>query len=321
VASFSASGVSVISTTYVSATSLTVKVAIAANATLGAGNVTVTTDGGTDTCTGCLTIDARPTITTISPGPVPGATTTLTVTGTGFQSGLAVKSTVPGATFGSVSDQSATSFQIPITIPAGTARGTYTLTVTNPDGGAVTKNLVLPPVPTVTGASPNPVLANTPTKSLTVTGTGFDTTSVASFSASGVSVISTTYVSATSLTVKVAIAANATLGAGNVTVTTDGGTDTCTGCLTIDARPTITTISPAPAPGATTTLTVTGTGFQSGLVVTSTVPGATFGSVSNQSATTFQVAITIPAGTSAGSYTLSVTNPDTGKATKPITVS
>ena len=118
-----------------------------------------------------------------------------------------------------------------------------------------------------------------------------------------------------------AISATATQGAGNVTVTTDGGAGTCTGCLTIDARPTITTVSPVPAAGATTPLTVVGTGFQSGLVVTSTVPGATFGAVSGQSATTFQVSITVPVGTTPGSYVLTVTNPDGGKVNKTITVS
>ncbi|MGA2838280.1 MAG: hypothetical protein ABSF84_16970 [Acidimicrobiales bacterium] len=319
--SFSASGISVVSTTYVSASKLTVKVDIAPTATLGAGDVTVTTDGGSATCTGCLTVDAVPMITTITPKPAIGATTTLTVTGTGFQAGLVVTSTVPGATFGSVSGSSATTFQVPITIPSGTSAGTYTLTVTNPDGGKVSKSITVPPVPTVTASSPNVVLANTTGKILTISGTGFDSTSVASFSASGISVVSTTYVSPTKLTAKVDIASTATLGAGNVTVTTDGGAGTCTGCLTVDARPTITTISPKPAPGTTTTLTVTGTGFQAGLVVTSTVPGATIGSVSGSSATTFQVPITIPSGTSAGTYTLTVTNPDGGKVSKSMTVS
>jgi hypothetical protein len=54
--------------------------------------------------------------------------------------------------------------------------------------------------------------------------------------------------------------------------------------------------------------------------VTSTVPGATFGAVSGQTATTFGVSITIPGSTTAGTYTLTVTNPDGGKVTHNITV-
>jgi hypothetical protein len=60
---------------------------------------------------------------------------------------------------------------------------------------------------------------------------------------------------------------------------------------------------------------------QAKLVVTSTVTGATFSAVRSQTATAFDVSITIPASTKAGSYTLTVTNPDGGKATKSITVS
>lgn len=89
----------------------------------------------------------------------------------------------------------------------------------------------------------------------------------------------------------------------------------------MDALPTIKKITPVPTVGATTTLTVTGTGFQSGLAVTSTVPGATFGAVTGQTATTFQVAITVPGTDTSGSYKLTVTNPDGGKAAKALTVS
>ena len=67
----------------------------------------------------------------------------LTVTGTGFQAGLGVASTVPGATFGPITAQTATTFNVQITIPGTTAAGTYKLTVTNPDGGKGTKTLTV----------------------------------------------------------------------------------------------------------------------------------------------------------------------------------
>jgi hypothetical protein len=69
--------------------------------------------------------------------------TNVTVTGTGFQASLAVTTTIPGATLGAPTSVSATSFQIQITVPGGTAPATYKLSVTNPDAGKGTTNVVV----------------------------------------------------------------------------------------------------------------------------------------------------------------------------------
>jgi hypothetical protein len=62
-------------------------------------------------------------------------------------------------------------------------------------------------------------------------------------------------------------------------------------------------------------VTVKGTGFQTGLQVTTPIPGATVGAVGSLTATSFTVPITVPSGTASGNYSLTVTNPDGGKAT------
>jgi hypothetical protein len=204
-----------------------------------------------------------------------------------------------------------------------TATGTYPVTVTLSDQFGTTETVTssavvtLPPAPTVTAVSPSTVVQNH-SATLTLTGTEFttDNSATVAFSAAGVTVSSVTWKSATELTVKVAIAKTATAGVGNVSVTTPGGTGTCTGCLTIDALPTIKSIAGGPlVPGATTTVTVKGTGFQTGLAVTTDIVGATVGTPSSVTATSFSVAITVPSGTSAGNDTLTVTNPDGGKVT------
>jgi hypothetical protein len=156
---------------------------------------------------------------------------------------------------------------------------------------------------------------------LAVSGTGMTDDAVPSFSAAGIIVESTTYDSPTKLTVKVAVGATVPIGPGNVTITTDVGAGTCTGCLTVDAAPKITKITPVPAHGTSTVLTVVGTGFQFGLVVTTTVPGATLGAVTGATATTFTVQITIPGTTVPGTYSLTATNPDGGRSTRDLTVS
>jgi Quinohemoprotein amine dehydrogenase, alpha subunit domain III len=191
--------------------------------------------------------------------------------------------------------------------------------VTDSDGTtlAVTSKATVhvAPVPGVTAVSP-PTVVQGGSANLVVTGTGFTDDSAVSFSASGITTDSVTFVKSTELKVTIDLAANATTGAGNVSVTTDGGTGTCTGCLTVDAAPKVTGASPSLPPGLTTTVTVTGSGFQTGLTAATSIPGATVGTPTSVSANSFTVAITVPGGTTAGTYKLTVTNPDGGKGTK-----
>ena len=215
-----------------------------------------------------------------------------------------------------------------------TTTGTFTVSTTVSDQLGTTRTItssatvVVPPAPTVTAVSPADVVqGSSPTKptkaTLTLTGTEFTNNATVSFSETGITVTSTTWKSATTLSVGVSVASSAAPGAVNVTVTTVGGQGTCTGCLTIDAQPTVTSVSPPLVPGSATTVTVDGTGFQSGLTVTTNIAGATVGAPSSITATSFQVTITVPPGTAAKStYDLTVTNPDHGKVTyKHLTVS
>jgi hypothetical protein len=321
VPSFSAAGITVVSKAFVSSTTVKVKVTVGAATPVGPTDVTVTTAAGAGTCTGCLSINPVPKVTTIAPVPALGKSTLLTVTGSGFQAGLVPTTTIPGATFGAVTGQTATTFQVQLTVPLTDVAGNYNIVITNPDGGKATKLVAVPPVPTVTSVAPNAIGAASTGVVLTVTGTGFNATEVPTFSVAGFKVVTKTYVSPTTITLKVNTTATTPLGAATVTITTSGGAGACVGCLTVDAAPKITKINPVPAHGASTVLTVTGTGLQAGLVVTSTVPGATFGPVTGQNATTFQVQITIPPSTVAGTYNLVVINPDGGKVTKAISVS
>jgi hypothetical protein len=120
--------------------------------------------------------------------------------------------------------------------------------------------------------------------------------------------------------VGVTIASFASLGAHNVIVTTAGGTATCTGCLSIDRAPRPRAVSPRPPHGNTTTVTVTGSDFKTGLSVNTTITGATLGPPTNITATSFQIAITVPAADSPGDYKLIVINRDHGRGSTSVTV-
>jgi uncharacterized membrane protein len=136
------------------------------------------------------------------------------------------------------------------------------------------------------------------------------------FSNSSVTVVSVTYKSTKSLRVEIDIAKTAPTGAGNITVNTPGGNGTCTGCLAVDAPPKVTSVSPPLTPGMTTTVTVTRTGFQNGLTVSTRIERAAVGAPTSITATSFSVAITVPANTPAGSsFHLTVSNPDGGTVT------
>jgi hypothetical protein len=210
-----------------------------------------------------------------------------------------------------------------------TTPGTYTVTVTIADNNGTTQVVTLKaevataPVPTVTSVSPDQVVAgNAKQYKLTLTGTGFTALGESvGVSATGITVESVTFSSATKLIATVKVAASATLGAGNVSVTTPGGTGTCAGCLTVDQPPKPTGVTPPLVPGSATTVSVTGSGFQAGLTVKTSITGATVGTPTNVTPTSFTAKITVPPGTGAGGYTLTVTNPDGGTGKVKGTVS
>ena len=131
------------SVTVNSPTSLQVKLTAASNAAVGPRNITVIEPGPVaDTCSACLTIDPGPAISNLTPNSIPnGTTATVVVSGSNFVSGLKVTTTIPGATVGTPANVTSTSFSVPVTVAAGTAAGTYSLRVINPDHGAISAKI------------------------------------------------------------------------------------------------------------------------------------------------------------------------------------
>ena len=107
--SFSGTGITVNSTTFVSATQVTASITIAAGAATGARTVTVTNpDGG-------------------------AGTLTVTITGTGLQSGITVSFSGGFTTSGVITLGGSTQISVPVS--ATNSQNIYNLTITNPDGG------------------------------------------------------------------------------------------------------------------------------------------------------------------------------------------
>ena len=317
-AAFSTNGITVNSTTFNSATSLTVNVSISGSATPGTRTITVTNgDGSTATSGSIFTVNAAPTVTAVSPtSRGEGATAqNLTVTGTGFQSGATTTFSGTGITVNSTTFVNATTLTVNVTIGGSATVGTSTITVTNPDAGSATSGSIFTvnAAPTVTAVSPTSRDAGAVSQSLTVTGTGFVSGATTSFSGSNITVNSTTFVNATTLTVNISISSGALVGTRAITVTNpDAGNGTSGSIFTVNAAPTVTAVSPTSrdAGAVNQNLTITGTNFITGATVAFSTNGITVNSTTFNSATSLSVNISIASGATVGTRTITVTNGD-----------
>ena len=315
---FSTNGITVNSTTFNSATSLTVNVSISGSATPGTRTITVTNgDGSTATSGSIFTVNAAPTVTAVSPtSRGEGATAqNLTVTGTGFQSGATTTFSGTGITVNSTTFVNATTLTVNVTIGGSATVGTSTITVTNPDAGSATSGSIFTvnAAPTVTAVSPTSRDAGAVSQSLTVTGTGFVSGATTSFSGSNITVNSTTFVNATTLTVNISISSGALVGTRAITVTNpDAGNGTSGSIFTVNAAPTVTAVSPTSrdAGAVNQNLTITGTNFITGATAAFSTNGITVNSTTFNSATSLSVNISIASGATVGTRTITVTNGD-----------
>jgi hypothetical protein len=294
----------------VTVTSSTQLTATAPAGIAGAVGLTVTTPNGTSpaTATDQYSYDPVPTVTAIGPavGPAVGGTT-VTVTGSGFVTGMTVNFGA-GHPASSVSVISSTS--LTASSPAGST-GAVDVTVVTPGGGSATSaadRFSYVTIPTVSAVSVNAGPTGGGTV-VTVTGTNFvpGATSVwfGANAATGVTVNSTTSVTATS--------PPGGQGSIDITVATPGGTSVTSGGdrFTYDPPPAVTGLGTS---GGTlnggTAVTISGTGFVTGATSVSFGAGHPAESVTVNSTTsvtatspaepegTVDIIVTTPNGTS-----------------------
>ncbi|MGA2715763.1 MAG: protease pro-enzyme activation domain-containing protein [Bryobacteraceae bacterium] len=120
-----------------------------------------------------------PVIASLAPNPMPGSASsqTLTIIGSGFQSGLKVVLTSSGSstTYQGSQVASVTASQIQVSVNVGVAASTWSVQVTSngksSNSVALTVNALPPPV--VSSLGPNPMTASTSSQTLTINGSGF----------------------------------------------------------------------------------------------------------------------------------------------------
>ena len=224
---FSGTGITVNSVTRVSSVQLTVNLSVDPAAATGARSVMVVNpDGGRSTALAAFTINAAPTITSLSPSTRgQGASNeNIVITGSNFGSGTWANSSVTfsgtGITVNSVSRTDSTHLTVNISVAAGAATGARDVTVRNTDGGRATKSggFTVAAGPTITSLSPNSRGQGATSQVIVVTGTNFASgswpTSAVAFSGSGITVNSVTRTDASHLSVNVSISATPRSGRG-----------------------------------------------------------------------------------------------------------
>jgi hypothetical protein len=217
----SGTGVTLSKVSVVNATTISASATVSSSAAPGVRNITVTDSQGSGVCTGCLTIDPRPTVTSASPSGVSqGAAGSVTFTGSGFVTGATIKVTGPATTVKAtkVTVSTSSTLSATITVPAAAPLGAYTVTVTNADGGkgTCTNCLSVIAAPTLTGISPSSVAPGT-TKSVVISGTGFATGATLK-GPSGVTFSKIVIVNSTTITASMKVASTATAGS-NLAIT------------------------------------------------------------------------------------------------------
>jgi IPT/TIG domain len=174
------------------------------------------------------------------------------------------------------------------------------------------------PAPVVSSITPSTVTAGTPDTIITVSGTGFISSSLVQWNNAA---LATTFVSSTQL--KATLPAANLAGSSTAAVSVQnpapgGGTSPATTFTVSSPTPaisSISSISPQVVPtGAAATITITGTGFESNSVVmwNNSARPTTF-----VSATSLQVALTATDLQSQGTGSLVVNNPGPGASTSP----
>jgi hypothetical protein len=313
--------------------------------------------GDTGVVADAFSVTATPTITSVSPSPIYEGTgaNTVTVVGTGFETGATVSFVADSngtPLTASVTSIAANGKSIVLSVTptnptnsAAAAVSTYTLTVSNPDGGSAT-NDTFAVTNGIQEVSPSAVAGTTQVSSdsVTLTGSGFEAGLTAVFSGSAACDAN----SATPADDTGEIT-NLTVGAvtGNSAILTFNETGLTTGeCTIATTNPTvggngitytsaagalgigesgevapIVTSSTAPttavAVGSTNTpVTLVGTGFSLYSELASTATGVTFSAPTGSTGTTITAPVSVAAGATAGAVPVTVSND--GAASTPL---
>lgn len=313
-------------TTFVSSTTLTAVIPASSLLTAGTFPVRVwdvdrggySNDFGftVNTVTGSVV----PTLSALSPNVLPAGSSATVVTLTGANFLNTSRVLIDGVDPGTAQYVSPT--QLRVTVPAAqlATQGTLQVTVNNPAAGGGTSG-ALPltvgnPVPALASVTPNSAPMGSTDTTVALVGSGFV---AASRVYSGGTLLSTTFVSATQLTAIVPASLLTAASTRQIQVRNPAPAGGQSNTLpftttTVNAVPTLTSVTPAQigAGASTFNMTLTGTGFAAGAVA---YFGATALTTNVQSAASATAAVPAALVATAGSVSVTLVNPAPGGGT------
>ena len=287
---------------------------------------------GTSTCTCTLTVVASaPSITSVSPDDrgAGAQDETIVITGTNFYPGAKVEFDNAGITL--VSAPVVTPTQITVVVDVAStafnpanALDPEQVKVTNTDGLFDEAAFTVNRGPGVVSVSPVARAQGT-ASTVTVNGSNFTEGAQILLSGTGVTVGPVTFTDSQvpdsdKLAATFTVAGDALTGARTVTIENpDGGLGTCATCtFTVNAKPTVTGVSPAKgARGATPSVTIRGTNFAATPTVTVSGTGVPVTNVTVVDPTTITATLSPAANADLTTRDVTVTNTDGGTATLP----
>jgi len=212
----------------VNASSITATLTIAAGASTGAYNVTVTTSAGTSNASTFTVNSVVPAITSIGPSSgTPGQAVPVTITGANFLAGATLSISGTGVTAGSVQVINAASITATLAIAPSAPNGAYNVTVTTSAGTSNAATFTVHPAasgpPTITGIAP-PSGALGQVVQITISGTNFVPGATVWVHGPGVTQGNFVVLNSTTMTAVLTILNTATVGTDIVTVKTPAGT-------------------------------------------------------------------------------------------------
>ncbi|HEX8004658.1 MAG TPA: fibronectin type III domain-containing protein [Mycobacteriales bacterium] len=289
-----------------------------------------TSNPGVGTCTCKLNVVASaPTVTSVAPSSVGAGADdkTIVITGTNFLPGADVLFSNSGVTVVGNPVVTPTKITAVIDVASDAAeppavQDASVVTVRNTDGQTDDADFDVTPAPAPTSLSPASRGQGT-TTTVTLSGDDFADGATITVSGTGVTVGSATFADGgplptakDTLTATLTVANDAATGARTLTVhNPDGGQGSCS-CLTVNAKPTITSVTPAKGARETApSVTIAGSGFAADAVVNAGAGITT--AVTNTTAQALTVTFTIAADAARTTRDVIVTNTDGGTATLP----
>ncbi|NQX02985.1 IPT/TIG domain-containing protein, partial [bacterium] len=317
----SGSGVTLSNLAVLSGT-LTARIDLATAASAGSRDLIVSNpDGGTLTQVAAFTVNAAPTLASLSPSTraVGLQGQSLVLTGSYFQAGAQVAFSGSGITVTGVSVDSPTQLTVLADLDSAATPGPRDVTVSQPDGGSVTLAgaLSLAARPLLTAVSPAEIPQGGG-KTVTLSGTGFTAGSTLAIASDGITLRSFNVVSATEISADLIVSQRVETGSYALTVSNpDGGSATLDAAIRVTPGPQILALTPSRRVVGmqNQTLVLSGTNFGPTLSVRFSGDGITVDSVTVDSETSVTLVVDIAADALAGGRNLSVTNPDRGTFT------